>query len=175
MKDRRWLRRICYFHRVLSTKLPTYLYELISPIINSHHNPGCYRTWLYCRTDLFWNFFLPFSTNEWTKLDPEIRNLDSHVKFPKKLLNFISPSEKSIFNIYDPQGSKLLSRLGLGFSHLREHKFRHNFAGYCESVMLMCSWDWKHRSFFSKLPKLCIILHSDFEWIKQYQLWNSLF
>ena len=57
MKDRRWLRRLCYSHKVLSTKLPTYLYELIPPIINSHRNPGCYRA-LHCRTDLFRNSFL---------------------------------------------------------------------------------------------------------------------
>ena len=52
LKDRRWLRRLCYLHKVLSTKLPTYLYELIPPIINSHRSPGCYRA-LYCRTNLF--------------------------------------------------------------------------------------------------------------------------
>ena len=135
MKDRRWLKRLCYLHKVLSTKLPAYLYELIPPIINSHRNPGCYRA-LYCRTDLFRNSFLPFSINEWNKLDPDIRNLDSHEMFRKKLLNFIRPSEKSIFNIYDPQGSKLLNRLRLGFSHLREHKFRHNFA---DTVNPLCS------------------------------------
>ena len=122
-KDKRWLRRLCYLHKILSTKLPTYLYELIRQIINSHRNPGCYRA-LNCRTDLFRNSFLPFSTNEWNKLDPDIRNLDSHVKFRKRLLHFIRPSEKSIFNIYDPLGSKLLNRLRLGFSHLRELKFR---------------------------------------------------
>ena len=48
--------------------------------------------------------------------------------FCKNLLTFIRPSEKSIYNIYGPQGSKLLNRLRLGFSHLHEHKFRHNFA-----------------------------------------------
>ena len=135
LKDRRWLRRLCYLHKVLSTNLPAYLYELIPPIINSHRNPGCYRA-LYCRTDLFRNSFLPFSINEWNKLDPDIKNLDSHEMFRKKLLNFIRPSEKSIFNIYDPQGSKLLNRLRLGFSHLREHKFRHNFA---DTVNPLCS------------------------------------
>ena len=87
LKDRRWMRRLCYLHKVLSTKLPTYLYELIPPIINSHHNPGCYRA-LYCRTDLFRNSFLPFSINKWSKMDPYIRNLDSQVMFRKKLLNF---------------------------------------------------------------------------------------
>ena len=135
MKDRRWLRRLCYLHKVLSTKLLACLYELIPPIINSHRNPGCYRA-LYCRTDLFRNSFLPFSINEWNKLDTDIRSLVSHEIFRKKLLNFIRPSEKSIFSIYDPQGSKLLSRLKLGFSHLREHKFRHNFG---ETLNPLCS------------------------------------
>ena len=134
-KDRRWLRRLCYLHKVLSAKLPAYLYELIPPIINSHRNPGCYRA-LYCRTDLFRNSFLPFSINQWNKLYPDIRNLDSHEMFRKKLLNFIMPSEKSIFNIYDPQGPKLLDRLRLGFSYLPEHKFRHNFA---DTVNPLCS------------------------------------
>ena len=34
---------------------------------------------------------------------------------------------KSLFSIHDPAGVKLLTRLRLGFSHLNEHKFRHNF------------------------------------------------
>ena len=70
LKKRRWLRRICYLHKVLSTKLPTYLYELIPPVLDSHHNHGCYRA-LYRRADLFRNSFLPFSVNEWNKLDPD--------------------------------------------------------------------------------------------------------
>ena len=135
VKGIRWLRLRCYLHKVLSTKLPAYLYELIPPIINSHRNPGCYRA-LYCRTDLFRNSFLPFSINEWNKLDPDIRNIDSQEMFRKKRLNFIRTSGKSFFNIYNPQGFKLLNRLRLGFSHLREHKFRHNFV---DIVSPLCS------------------------------------
>ena len=115
LNERRWLRRLCYLHQVLSTKPSTYLYELIPPITNSHRNPGCYRT-LCCRIDLFRNSFLPFSINEWNKLDPGIRNLDSHAMFRQKALTFIRPSEKSIYNIYDPQGSTLLNRLS--FRHM---------------------------------------------------------
>ena len=88
LKDRRWLRRLCYLHKVLSTNLPAYLYELIPPIINSHRNPGCYRA-LYCRTDLFRNSFWFFSINEWYKLDSDISNLDYHAMLLKELLNFI--------------------------------------------------------------------------------------
>ena len=32
-----------------------------------------------------------------------------------------------IYNIFDPKGLKFLTRLGLGLSHLNEHRFRHNF------------------------------------------------
>ena len=88
LKDRRWLRRLCYLHKALSTKLPTLFNELIPPIINSHRNPGCYRV-LYCRTDLFRNSFWLFSINEWYKLDSGISNLDYHAMLLKKLLNFL--------------------------------------------------------------------------------------
>ena len=84
LKNRKWLRRHCYLHKILSTKLPTYLYELIRPILNSHRNPGCYRA-LYCRIDLFRNSFLPFHVNEWNKLNPDARNFDFHAMFRKKL------------------------------------------------------------------------------------------
>ena len=47
--------------------------------------------------------------------------------FKKGLLAFIRPKECSIYNIIDPYGLKLLTRLGVNLSHLREHKFRHNF------------------------------------------------
>ena len=47
--------------------------------------------------------------------------------FKKNLLNFIRPSANSIFNIHNPYGIKLLTRLRLGLSHLRDHKFRHCF------------------------------------------------
>ena len=35
--------------------------------------------------------------------------------------------ENPLFSVYDPLGVKLLTRLRLEFSHLNEHKFRHDF------------------------------------------------
>ena len=32
LRERRWLRQLCYLFKVLSTEQPTYLYELIPPI-----------------------------------------------------------------------------------------------------------------------------------------------
>ena len=46
------------------------------------------------------------------------------------------PTQKSIFNIYNPKGSKLLNRLKLGFNHLS--KFCHNFA-HTVSLLWSCA------------------------------------
>ena len=43
-------------------------------------------------------------------------------------LDFIRPTGKSTYKIYELLGIKLVTRLWLGFSHLSEHKFKHNFA-----------------------------------------------
>ena len=74
--------------------------------------------------------------NEWNKLDPEIRRIDSYVGFRKKLPSFIKPTENKTFSIYDLLEIKLLNRLRVDFSHLIEHKFRHNFA---DTLNLLCS------------------------------------
>ena len=56
--------------------------------------------------------------------------------FHEKLLTFMRPLENYTYGIYDPLGVRLLNRLRLGFSHLREHKFRHNFA---DTLNPLCS------------------------------------
>ena len=57
--------------------------------------------------------------------------------FPKNFLAFIRPITNSLYTIYDPLGIKLFHRLQLGFSHLCEHKFKHNFA---DTVNPLCSY-----------------------------------
>ena len=49
---------------------------------------------------------------------------------------FIRPVGNSLYAIYDTFGVILINRLRLGFSHLREHKYRHNFA---DTVNPLCS------------------------------------
>ena len=53
------------------------------------------------------------------------------------LKNFFSFNQRSLFSIHGPVGVKLLTRLRLQFSHLDEHKFRHNFTD-CVSPMCDC-------------------------------------
>ena len=87
-------------------------------------------------TIFFKNSFLPFTLTEWNKLDSDIKNIDSHTMFSKKLLTSVRPLGNDTYGIYDPLVVILLNRLRLGFNHLREHKFGHNFACYFESIML---------------------------------------
>ena len=121
-------------YKTISTKSPPYLYELIPPLQRSYRYPGCFRT-LRCRTELFRNLFSPVTVNEWNKLDSDIKNSDSYAIFRKKLLVFIKLVGNNIYGIYD-LGVRLINRLRLGFSHLQEHKFRHNFA---DTVNPLCS------------------------------------
>ena len=52
------------------------------------------------------------------------------------ILSFIRLPPNSTFNFHNPNGMKLLSRLRLVFSHLREHKFKHSFQ---DSLNPFCS------------------------------------
>ena len=56
--------------------------------------------------------------------------------FKKLLLSYFRPEQNSIFNVHDPHGLKLLARLLLVFSHLKEHKCRHNFT---DSILPLCN------------------------------------
>ena len=48
------------------------------------------------------------------------------------------PFQRSIYNVFNPQGLKFLIRLRLGLSHLNEHRFRHNFKD-CINPLHSCS------------------------------------
>ena len=142
LKDRLWMRKLCYLYKVISSKRPSYLCDMLPPLQRSQRNQGFFQP-LLCRTKIFKNPFLPYTINEWNKLDPEFRRIDSYVGFRKKLLRFIKPMENKTFNIYDPLGIKLFNRLRVDFSHLNEHKFRYNFA---DTLNPLCSCSLETKS-----------------------------
>ena len=57
--------------------------------------------------------------------------------FKKSLLKCIRFSEGSVFDCHNPRGVKLLTRLRLGLSYLRENKFKQ---GFQDSVNPICSF-----------------------------------
>ena len=71
--------------------------------------------------------FFPSAILKWNKLDPSLQNLASYNGFKNSISKSIRPSPNKIFQCHNPKGTKLVTRLTLGLSHLREHKFKYSF------------------------------------------------
>ena len=86
-------------------------------------------TFPFLKQNIFFSktLFFPSTISEWNKLDPNHRNSESFLAFKKNILQFIRPTANSVYNCHNPKGIKLITRFLLGLSHLREHKFKHNF------------------------------------------------
>ena len=78
--------------------------------------------------------FFPSSIVEWNIL----RKYQNQKK--KRIFEFIRPLPNSIFDIYNPYGIKLLTRLRLGLSHFNEHTFKHGFSDTINPICI-CGGD----------------------------------
>ena len=119
LRYRRWCRKFCLFYKILENKNPKYLFSLIPtrhniPLVNTKHN-------------FFKNSFFPSTIIEWNNLDPHLRKYENFPVFKSNILKFIWPSSNLVYNCHNRRGICLLTRLRLGLSHLREHKFKHGF------------------------------------------------
>ena len=83
------------------------------------------------------NSFFPLTIKEWNNLDPKIRKPKSIHIFKSNILNFIRPKPNNVYYYQSTKGVRLLARLHLGLSHLREHKFNHNFQD-CLNPLCFC-------------------------------------
>ena len=99
------------------------------------------------RNNFFRNSFFLSKITEWNKFDRDIRNSDSLDAFKLSLLKFIGTVANSFFDINDPYGLKLLTRLDLGLSHLRFHKFRYNFQD-CINLVCTCGLEIETTIYF---------------------------
>ena len=127
LSSRRWCRKLCVIYNLLSTQCPKYLFDIIPSSERFYDIHKKQRPFFSCRTDCFEYSFFPNSLFEWSQLAPEIQNSESIEVFKSKLLAFIRPSKRSVFNVNDSEGVKYLTRLRLRFNHLNEHKLRHGF------------------------------------------------
>ena len=138
MKFRRWMRRLCVFYKIKTRGHPGYLYKLIPAKSSSYNTRNSDHIEKYCwRTDIFKYSFFPYTIVEWSRLDQALRNSKSYSIFKNSLLKIGRPMPKPTFNIHNPLGLKLLTRLGLGLSHLNEHRFNHNFKD-CINPLCSC-------------------------------------
>ena len=123
LQCQRWYRKLCLFYKIFKENKPVYLFNLI-PSKNSNYNTRNTDkiTPFHIKHNFFKNSFFSYTVIEWNNL----RSAGAILSVFKKN-KFIRPSPNSVFNCHNCKGIKYLTRLRLGLSHLREHKFKHSF------------------------------------------------
>ena len=161
LRARRWYTHLICMFKIVKEEASNYLINLIPKIQQTTRTRINRMPTFHCRTDCFKNSFFPSTLNDWYKLDETIRNSESISVFKSRLLSFICLLESNVYNIFGPIGLKLLPRLRLGFSHLNEHRFRHNFQD-CMNPLCCCSLEIEDRSHYllhcHHFSQCCVIL-----------------
>ena len=112
----------------MKNKSPDYLFRTIPQRISSYITGNSdeiprFKT----KNNFYKNSFFPNTTIEWNNFDQDLRNSESYALFRSSILKFIRPPPNSFYGCRNIIGIKLVSRLRLGLSYLREHKFKHSF------------------------------------------------
>ena len=94
----------------------------------------------FTRTDRYENSFFPYTIKAWKNLDEEAKSKPSVQSFKKYISNnYIRSPGHPLFGISDKHGINLLTKIRVGFSDLRDHRFSHNFN--CISPVCNCGLD----------------------------------
>ena len=138
MKSRRRFRRLCTFYKIRTYNISLYLADLLPKGTHSYNTRNSEDiTTFPSRAETFIFSFFPWSIVEWNKIDLKIRN-SSCLVFRNYVLKRIRPLAAPLYNIHNPLGLKLLTRLRLGLCHLNEHRFNHNSEN-CLNPLCNCS------------------------------------
>ena len=131
----RWYGKLCIFYKVLNNECLQFLFNLIPVRCTLYPTQKAPNISLFNTNHNFLkNLFFPSTIIEWNKLDPGLRKAESLSVFKINILKFIRPSPNSVYNCHNPKGLKLITRLRLGLSHLRAHKFEHSFQDTVNSL-----------------------------------------
>ena len=133
--NRRFYRRLV-FYKIVNKKAPQYLIDYLQTQDLASNNLR--KRPAICpfdvRTERYHNSFFLYCISQWNNLDSRIRNLPSIATFKRAILDFICPVPTPMFKTYKQSGFAFLTRLKVGFSHLREHKFRHGFLDIVDPI-----------------------------------------
>ena len=136
------------FYKIYKNKGPQYLFKLI-PEKTHAMLQEMLITFPVLKSDTTSSKALSFTSTiiEWNNLDLTLWNSKSFVDFKNSILKFIRPSPSNVFNCNNHKGIRLITRLRVGMSHLREHKFKHNFQD-CLNPICSCGLDIESTSHF---------------------------
>ena len=125
LSQRRWLRRMTLFCKIIKNQTPTYLKKCLLPrtclaVPIPHFNP---------RTLKFKSSFFPSCVDAWNDEDlitPMMKNY-SLSKFKTYFLGKIKPKRKETYGVLDKNGLRHLTQLRVDLNPLNFYKFDHNF------------------------------------------------
>ena len=87
------------------------------------------------RTNKYSNTYFQICPKEWNRLDI-VQSSETISEFEKRLIQIVRPVKRSIFDVHDLYGVKLLTRLRVEFSDLCSHGYNHNF--HCPEPSCSC-------------------------------------
>ena len=129
LQQPRWFTKLCYFFKITKTQSPKYLFDKITTTRTAYRTRNNIDSFprFNVKHTFYINSFFPSTVIEWNNLDKSIRSSESFALFKKSILQFIRPTSNRTFNCHNPIGIKLTTTLRSGLSHLRGHKFKHDF------------------------------------------------
>ena len=128
------MRSLCLFYKICKDHTPPYLHNFQSSYsFRTANDIPSFRV----KHGLFKSSFLPSTIIKWNNLDYHLRNAASISVFKQNILKLIHLGPNKVCNVHKPTGLKLLIKLRLELSHLRTHKFSHNFSG-CLDELCIC-------------------------------------
>ena len=129
LSDRRYCRKLCFFYKIVNGRAPAYLLNHLPDRYEKAYATRVSNVFdpIKARTVRYKNSFFPYCTSQWNSLDSKLLDLPSIASFKHALARFYRPSPSLLYNVHHPKGIIFLNRLRVNFSHLKEHKFRHNF------------------------------------------------
>ena len=83
--------------------------------------------------------FFQFCIYNWNGLDDKIKILPTLTQFKKDISSFVRPKGTSFYGIRDNFRIKSLTKIRVGFSDLRDHRYNHNFN--CVNPIRSCGID----------------------------------
>ena len=136
LADRRFYRKLIAFYKIVNKKAPQYLIDYLPSqdltSINLRKISAIYP--LDARTERYRSPFFLYCISQWNNLVSRIRNLFSIATFKRAILDFMRSNPTPYFKTSRLLGFIFLARLRVGFSLLREHKFRYGFLDIVDPI-----------------------------------------
>ena len=129
LPQRQWFRKLCYLFKIIKDQSTKYLFDKIPTTRTAYRRRNNIDNIPRFNVKHFKNSFFQSIVTEWNNLEKSKKSI-----FKKSILQFIRPTPSRTFNCHNPVGIKLITRLRLGLSHLRDHKFKHNFLDYLNPI-----------------------------------------